>query len=222
MILLNGPNTPFGRMALATAQELGVDVENKIINVFEAEFLDEINPLRQIPTLLLDDGSMLCDSRVICSYFCSLRPGRGLNPVDERWEVQTRWSLALGLMEASVGRVMELLRPESQRSAPFVEKCDRQIRNVLVKLETFSSDICTSDARIDRLATAIALEYIDFRIRSDWRLWAPALARWLEAETNRPSLVVSRPRERQASDPATLDLRLTNSTPDYTIRNSVT
>ncbi|MEP6872747.1 MAG: glutathione S-transferase family protein [Burkholderiales bacterium] len=203
MILLNGPNTPFGRMTLATAHELNLDVDNKIINVFEAEVLDAINPLRQIPTLLFDGGTMLCDSRVICSYFCSLRPGRGLSPVDDRWDVQTRWWLALGLMEASVGRVMELLRPEPQRSPAFIEKCDRRIRNVVAKLESFSEEICTPDARVDRLATAIALEYIDFRHLGEWRKDAPQLATWLERETLRPSLVASRPRERRPSDPST-------------------
>lgn len=83
MILFNGPNTPFGRMALATALELGLKVENKVINVFDAEFLDAINPLRQIPTLLLDDGRAMFDSRVICGLFLlaatwpRLEPGRG-------------------------------------------------------------------------------------------------------------------------------------------------
>jgi glutathione S-transferase len=205
MILLNGPNTPFGRMALATALELDVNVDNRTINVFEAEFLDAINPLRQIPTLLFDDGRMLCDSRVICGYFCSLRPGRGLNPVDDRWDVQTRWWLALGLMEAAVGRVMEGLRPPVQQSPAFLDKCDRRVRNVIGKLEASSADICLHDARIDRLATVIALEYIDFRLGTGWRAHAPLLARWLEKETVRPSLMASRPRERLPSDPATLD-----------------
>lgn len=204
MILLNGPNTPFGRMALATALELHLDVDNKVINVFEAEFLDAINPLRQIPTLLLDDARMLCDSRVICAYFCSLRPGRGLNPVDDRWDVQTRWWLALGLMETSVARVMELLRPACERSEAFADKCDRRIRNVVAKLESLAAEICTQDPRVDRLATAIALEYIDFRLDRNWRDSAPRLARWLESETLRPSLAESRPRERRPSDPSTL------------------
>lgn len=203
MILLNGPNTPFGRTALATARELNLDIDNRVINVFEAEVLDAINPLRQIPTLLFDDGTMLCDSRVICSYFCSLRPGRGLSPVDDRWDVQTRWWLALGLMEASVHRVMELLRPQQQRSPAFIQTCDRRIRNVVAKLESFSEEICTADARMDRLATAIALEYIDFRKLADWRECAPRLAAWLEQESLRPSLVASRPRERLPTDPST-------------------
>jgi glutathione S-transferase len=205
MILLNGPNTPFGRMALATALELDVNVDNRTINVFEAQFLDAINPLRQIPTLLFDDGRMLCDSRVICGYFCSLRPGRGLNPVDDRWDVQTRWWLALGLMEAAVARVMEGLRPPVQQSLAFLNKCDRRVLNVIGKLEASSADICLPEARIDRLATVIALEYVDFRLGTGWRADAPLLVRWLEKETLRPSLMASRPRERLSSDPATLD-----------------
>lgn len=206
MILLNGPNTPFGRMALATALELGIAVENRVINVFDCEALDAINPLRQIPTLLFDDGRMLCDSRVICGYFCSLRPGRALNPVDDRWEVHTRWWLALGLMEASVGRVMEGLRPPVQQSEVFLSKCDRRVRNVVAQFEAHSEEICRPDARIDRLAVAVALEYIDFRLGRDWRTNAPNLARWLETETLRPSLAGSRPRDRLPSDPVTLDL----------------
>lgn len=206
MILLNGPNTPFGRMALATALELNVAVDNRVINVFECEPLDAINPLRQIPTLLFDDGQMLCDSRVICGYFCSLRPGRALNPVDDRWDVQTRWWLALGLMEASVGRVMESLRPPVQQSEAFLQKCDRRVRNVLSVFEASSGEICSADARIDRLAVAIALEYIDFRLDRSWRAKAPHLAGWMEKETDRPCLAASRPRDRLHSDPTTFEL----------------
>jgi glutathione S-transferase len=197
MILFNGPNTPFGRMTLATALELNIDVENKIINVFEAEFLDAFNPLRQIPTLLFEDGRVIYDSRVICSYFCSLRPECGLNPADDRWDIQVRWWLAVGLMEASVGRVMEMLRPVTERSDTFIQKCDRQIRNVVAKLESLSSELCEAAARMDRLATAVALEYIDFRLDRGWRQQAPRLAAWLECETNRACLAATRPRERR-------------------------
>jgi len=204
VILLTGPNTPFGRLAVATALELGIDVDVRIINVFEAEFLDAINPLRQIPTLLFDDGRMLCDSRVICGYLCSLRPERRLAPIDNHWEMQTRCWLALGLMEAAVGHVTERLRPPRQQSAAWLQKCYRRVRNTVARLEEHSAELCQPEGRIDRLAAAIALEYIDFRLSDDWREYAPKLARWLETETNRPSLKACRPRERLPTDPVTL------------------
>jgi len=206
MLLLNGPNTPFGRMALVTALELEIALDHRIINVFECEMLDPLNPLRQIPTLILDDGRMVCDSRVICDYFCSLRPERGFNSAQRHWDVQTRWSLALGLMDTAVAWVMERLRPPAQQSEVFLHKCGRRFNKVIAHWEADSAEICISTLRIDRLAIAIALEYIDFRQLHDWRRSAPCLARWMETETVRPSLVSSRPRERLLSDPVTFEL----------------
>ena len=197
MILFNGPNTPFGRMALASALELGIEVENRVINVFEAAFLDAINPMRQIPTLVLGDGRALFDSRVICSYLISLRPQRCFVGMDEDWDVRTRWSLALGLMETAVARVMEMRQPEGERRAAAVRKYDRRMERVVAALEVAADELRGPEARIDRLATAVALEYIDFRLSRGWREHAPKLAGWLEVETSRPCLSVTRP-----TDPA--------------------
>lgn len=193
MTLLNGPNTPFGRMALASALELGIEVENRVINVFEAEFLDAINPMRQIPTLVLGDSRALFDSRVICAYFSSLRPERRFIGVDGDWDVQARWSLVLGLMETAVSRVMETRRAEGERSGAALEKYDRRMARVVIALEAAADDLCSHHARIDRLAAAVALEYIDFRLSRGWRDHAPRLGVWLEKETSRPCLSATRP-----------------------------
>jgi len=196
-------------MALATAIELGIEVENEVIDVYQAEFLDPINPLRQIPTLLLDDGRPIYDSRVIVAYLCSLRPGRRLNPVEDRWDVQTRWSLAIGMMDISVQRQMESLRPQGERSQILTEKYDSRIANVVQKLESLADHICSDAPRVDRLATAVALEYIDFRICRDWRNEAPRLNRWLESETLRPFMALTRPKARvpaASKQPAVQDL----------------
>lgn len=200
MILFTGPNTPFGRMALAAALQLQIDVENKVIDVYSAAFLDAINPLRQIPTLVLDDGHAVFDSRVICAYLGSLRPDILFIEPDD-WAVQARWSLAVGLMEASVSRTMELRRPEATRSKAAIENHDRRIARTIAGLEAEAAELCSGEARIDRLATAVVLEYIDFRSVSDWRRQAPKLARWLEAETSRPCLLASRPREAGSAVP---------------------
>jgi len=192
MILLNGPNTPFGRLAWVTALHLKIEVENRVIDVYSAEFLDALNPLRQIPTLVLDGNRALFDSRVICRYLHSLRPEVDLIPASD-WAVETRWSLAVGLMETSVSRTMEMRRQVSERNLTAVAKHDQRIARTIGALEAQAEEICGGNARIDRLAVAVALEYIDFRAVSDWRGSAPRLARWLESETERPSLSSSRP-----------------------------
>jgi len=72
MILYNGPTSPFGRVARVVSLELGSAVEERSIDVYSATFLDGLNPLRQIPTLVLDDGQAIHDSRVICAYLDSI------------------------------------------------------------------------------------------------------------------------------------------------------
>jgi glutathione S-transferase len=192
MILLNGPNTPFGRMALVTALELGLSVENRVIAVAGAEFLDALNPLRQIPTLLLDGDEAVFDSRVICAYFASRAPGQTLLPEDVR--VATRWSMIVGLMEAAVARQMERIRPEGEKSPAALAAYERRIARTIARLEAEADTLCTGFDRIDRLSAAVALEYIDFRYPHGWRETAPRLARWLQSVTDRPSMAATRPR----------------------------
>ena len=55
IILFNGPNSPFGRKSKITSIVLEIVLEEKIIKVQEADFLDKHNPLRKIQTLLTDD-----------------------------------------------------------------------------------------------------------------------------------------------------------------------
>ena len=58
IILYNGPNSPFGRKAKITSLVQEINLEEKIINVYEANFLDKHNPIRKIPTLLVDPYSI--------------------------------------------------------------------------------------------------------------------------------------------------------------------
>jgi glutathione S-transferase len=192
MILLNGPNTPFGRMALVTALELSLDIENRVIAVAGADFLDAQNPLRQIPTLLLQSGEAIFDSRVIAAYFASLVPGQTLVPDDFR--VATRWSLIIGLMEAAVARQMERIRPEGEKSPAALAVYERRIAKTIAHLEAEAEIFRAGLDRIDRLAAAVALDYIDFRYPHDWRKTAPRLAEWLQGVAGRPSLAATRPR----------------------------
>jgi glutathione S-transferase len=191
VILFNGPNTPFGRMTLVMALEVGVAVENRIITVGSADWLDALNPLRQIPTLLLDNGGVVFDSRVICMHFAALASSPDVVPSDIR--VQTRWALALGLMEAGVARQMERIRPDGERSPAAIARAEQRIAGAIARLEAEADDVCDGFERIDRIATAAALDYLDFRYPHDWRRPSPRLDLWLAAVLERPSMTATRP-----------------------------
>ena len=71
IILYNGPNSPFGRKTKATSLVQEINLEEKIINVYEANFLDKHNPIRKIPTLVIN-GLAIMDSDNICLYLDSI------------------------------------------------------------------------------------------------------------------------------------------------------
>ncbi|MEI9887388.1 MAG: glutathione S-transferase N-terminal domain-containing protein [Rhizomicrobium sp.] len=68
MKLYSHPASPFGRKCKIIAHELGLKLEVIVVNARDDEELRKINPLKKIPILILDDGSTLFDSRVICEY----------------------------------------------------------------------------------------------------------------------------------------------------------
>ena len=79
IILYNGPNSPFGRKTKVTSLVQEINLEEKIINVYEANFLDKHNPIRKIPTLVIN-GSAIIDSDNICLYLDSISKKNTLFP----------------------------------------------------------------------------------------------------------------------------------------------
>ena len=98
IILYNGPNSPFGRKTKVTALAQEVNLEEKIINVYEADFIDKHNPLRKIPTLVTNQLS-ITDSDNICLYLDSISKKETLFPKKNYWEIMNITSIANGLME---------------------------------------------------------------------------------------------------------------------------
>jgi glutathione S-transferase len=196
-ILYTGPTSPFARMARVVSLELGIALEERVIDVYTAEFLDALNPLRQIPTLVAETGTVLYDSRVICEYFDTVSGKPSLIPAAQRWAVETRWALAIGVMEAGLQRRMELIRPAGEKSPGAIEKLENRIDRALEYLEREAEVVRTAGVRMDTIAVAVALEYTDFRYKSEWRRACPGLAGWLEGFARRESMTRTRPQDAQ-------------------------
>jgi glutathione S-transferase len=192
MRLLTGPTTPFGRLVEVAAREAGVPLDVERIVVSTAEFLDGLNPLRLIPTLVADDGSPIHDSRVICRFLASRAPGAGLLPPDFDPVFETRFALILGAMDAGVARQGEVTRPEASRSADAVARLEARVRRGIERLERDVELFAGAAPRLDALGAAVLLDYVDFRISPDWRAAAPRLARFREMVSERPSMIATR------------------------------
>ena len=87
MKLLWSSRSPFARKVMVAAHEVGVAARiatQRVVvsaNKPSAEVM-ALNPLNKIPTLVLQDGTPLYDSRVICEFLDSLHDGPKLLPPD--------------------------------------------------------------------------------------------------------------------------------------------
>jgi len=85
------------------ARELGLKMEEIEISTRGNMEFRKINPLGKIPALVLDDGSALFDSPVICEYLDSQHRGRKFLPRKgrERWVALRLQAMADGLLDAA-------------------------------------------------------------------------------------------------------------------------
>ncbi len=79
MKLFYSRTSPYSREVRMMIHEKGLQqaITSVACNPFdEIPELEAANPLGKIPTLILDDGSSLYDSPVICAYLDTLTPDR--------------------------------------------------------------------------------------------------------------------------------------------------
>ena len=179
IILFNGPNSPFGRKSKITSIVLEIVLEEKIIKVQEANFLDKHNPLRKIPTLLTDDLSII-DSDNICIYLDSISNKKTLFPKNEYFKIISMVSVANGLMESVLERRMEIIRPTNEQSNSFINKQEIRIARTIKWLEENWKNYNDNYLTMDQIAIACSLEYTNFRLDNQWEKDSPKLIKWLK------------------------------------------
>src|SRR3954468_13117064 len=110
MKLYFSPISPFARKARVVARELGLTLEEIEISTRGNMEYRAINPLGKIPALVLDDGSTLFDSPVICEYLNHVGGGKffpGMSLWKEntgRWKAAGLHALADGIADAAVAQ----------------------------------------------------------------------------------------------------------------------
>jgi glutathione S-transferase len=193
--LIYNPLSPFARKVLVVVAEKGLDaqVEGLVVNPWEEPpALTAINPISQVPALVLDDGTALFDSSVIAAYLDELVPTPRLLPAGpDHWRVRRAEAAADAICDNVVKLRQEGVRPESQRSSSQTERWRRTVTRALDAIETQGP---AGGLDLGEIALAIALEYVDFRQPDlNWRERRPNLvARWRRLEA-RPSFRSTRP-----------------------------
>lgn len=191
--------SPFVRKVMVAAHETGLAGRIECVRTVVAPTKPNpevmaLNPLNKLPTLVLDDGQALFDSRVIVEYLDGLHTGQKLFPAagPARIETLRRQALGDGILDFLLAGLSERARPEPQQSAELKAALGVKFKAAFDYLEADADRIADGPFDIGRIAIACVLGYADFRYGAEnWRGGRPRLAAWAETIATRPSLVAT-------------------------------
>ena len=197
MKLLWSSRSPFVRKVMIFAHETGlggrITLERTVVAPTKPNpDVMRINPLNKLPTLLLEDGGALYDSRVIIEHLDTLHDGPPVVPLSgrPRMEALRMQALCDGILDFLLLGLSERARPEAQQSPELKAALALKLKAGLDRLEVEAEQL-TAGSRLGlpEIATAAVLGYVDFRYASEvWREGRPRLAKFAAAVAERPSI----------------------------------
>ena len=191
MKLAYSPNSPYVRKCVASAIARGIDTQLELwtIGTTAAE-LAALNPLSKVPTLILDDGSVLYDSPVICEYLDSVGSAPKLFPAagPARWKALTQEALGDGILDATQPRRREVALPLDDGRRDYIATQQLKVTRALDVLEA-QADGLGLLATIGEITIGCALGYLDFSYPHEpWRPGHPGLEAWYAKVSQLPPL----------------------------------
>jgi glutathione S-transferase len=186
MKLLGSNTSPYTRKVRLVLLEKSIPCDYVVDPPREpGSAVPKVNPLGRVPTLLLDDGTSVFDSPVICEYLDGMNDDPVLIPRGDR-EARMRvkrWeALADGIMDSAVVVRLESIRPPEKRDPATLAlhggAIDRAL--ALAASQLGGREWCEgASLTLGDLAMASALGYLDLRQpERDWRAAHPGLAAW--------------------------------------------
>jgi len=202
MKLLGGTISPYTRKVRIVLAEKKIDCEFETVDVNPPENpVNTHNPLGKVPTLLMDDGTALFDSRVIVEFLDSVSPLARLIPDDNRERAAVRrWeALADGALDAGLLVRYESVRPKKEQSAAWSAKQTGKLKRGLavIAAELGERAWCHGDRySLADIAVGCCLGWVEFRkpANIDYRAEYPALSRFYDKLMERPAFADTAPK----------------------------
>ncbi len=202
--LLYAPTSPFVRKVMACAHITGL--------AGEIEWLDSAahpvrrdariavhNPLAKVPTLILEDGQALYDSRVICEYLADRAGNDHLfpRPGPARWRALTWQAMGDGLLDAALlARYETTARPEDRQWPDWRQGQLTKVGASLATIEAAAGALGQDRPSIGEVTLGCGLGYLDFRFPElAWREQHPQAAQWFATFNALPAMQATLPHE---------------------------
>jgi glutathione S-transferase len=146
MFLIGQYDSPFVRRVAIALRLYGLAFEHRPWSTFgDADTIAPYNPLRRVPTLVLDDGEALIESTAILDFLDEL-VGSDRAMIAERGPDRRHHlricALGSGLADKAVSLVYERVLRKDQLKL-WVERCEAQIGGVLAVLEKERAGVST-------------------------------------------------------------------------------
>lgn len=193
------PRSPYVRKVMIVAHETQQWDDFERVRSVAAmlkpnEALMRDNPLSKIPTMVLDDGSTLFDSAVICEYLNDRAKAAFFPTGDAKWPALRWHAFGDGLLDAAILWRNERERSDASRSDVLIDAFEQKTAASLALLDKEAATLEATPFAIGHVAMACALGYLDFRFDTlGWREKAPALAAWFATVEARPSYQATQP-----------------------------
>ena len=194
MKLIGSLASPYVRKVRVVLAEKKLDYQFELENVWAPDTtISTLNPLGKVPSLLMDDGSVMIDSRVMAEYLDTLTPVCKLLPANsrDRADVKCWEALADGILDAAVTVRLERLRPIELQSEEWIA---RQWRKVHLGLAALSEKLGESpycagnNYSLADVAVGCAVGWLAFRFPEiTWRDDYANLARLYDKLSERQS-----------------------------------
>jgi glutathione S-transferase len=190
--------SPYARKCRIVAREKGLAdrVEEIAADPYAAEpALVACNPIAQVPALVADDGTVFTDSPLICAWLDSIGSGPRLLPAEGpgHWRVRRSEVAADAVLEMGVKMILELRRPEQERSPSWLARWQDCLFRALDAIE--AAPPAPEPLDLGVIATGVALTWLDFRHPTlDWKTGRPKLVALQQALEARDSFRDTYPR----------------------------
>lgn len=186
MLLRSAAPSPFSRKVQIALSLLGFDdVKIEPTDTMDPrDSIREQNPLGKIPALIVEDGTVYYDSRVILEYLDFRAGGGKIIPREapERFAALRLQALCDGILDASILTVYERRwRAPEKHEAKWLDHQAGKVQRALALLETAPPTLAaTRLPNVGEIALSCALGYRDFRFGGSWRATHPRLVAWLD------------------------------------------
>ncbi len=198
MKLIGSPTSPFVRKVRVLLYEKGfpdVDIEMYLPLEDPAELI-EINPLCRVPAMVLSNGVIFYESKLIVEYIESTMQGPKFVPESgaARWFALQAQAHADNLIDIGIRAFLERQRPADKQIKHNIMRDEMTVvRGIAAAAKIVNA--LDDQVNIGHIAIACALGFIDFRLpHIKWREQTPELSAWYQEMRLRPSMQATVPK----------------------------